>query len=59
MRKTLFSGFAVAALFSAAAVAQPAGTAAERTSFDLTPAALKQMLGLQKRPEIMQLFGAI
>jgi hypothetical protein len=46
MRKTLFSNFAVGALFSAAAVAQPAGTVVERTSFDLTPAALKQMLGL-------------
>lgn len=46
MRKTLFSSFAVAALFSAAAVAQPVGTAAERTSFDLTPDALKQILGL-------------
>ena len=46
MRKTLLLTFAAATLFSTTAIAQPAGNAAEPTSFDLTPSVVKQMLAL-------------
>jgi hypothetical protein len=36
MRKTLLLTFTAATMFPASAIAQPAGNAAERTSFDLT-----------------------
>ena len=57
MRKTLLLTFAAATLFSATAIAQPAGTAAERTSFDLTPSAVKQMLALLQPEKTCTLTG--
>jgi len=57
MRKTLLLTFAVATLCSAAAIAQPASTAAERTPFDLTPPAVKQMLALLQPEKTCTLTG--
>ena len=57
MRKTLLLTFTAATMFSASAIAQPAGNAAERTSFDLTPSAVKQMLVLLQPEKTCTLTG--
>jgi hypothetical protein len=57
MRKTLLLTFAVTTLFSATAIAQPAATVADRTSFDLTPNAVQQMLALLQPEKTCTLTG--
>jgi hypothetical protein len=57
MRKTLLLTFAIATLFSAAAIAQPASTAVERTPLDLTPGTVKQMLALLQPEKTCTLTG--